>query len=88
MGKDEIAKHMSAMGRKGGLATGKSKRRGGAAHYRKLAEKRWAKRQPFNSEASFAAALAQAIIEKQDAEIMSNYEGKPLRGKFKRGIAS
>jgi hypothetical protein len=40
-----VNKAAAELGRKGGRAgTGKSKRRGDAAYYRKIAKKRWAKR--------------------------------------------
>ena len=43
--KKELSKHMAALGAKGGAAKGASKRRGGKAHYRKVAEARWGKRE-------------------------------------------
>lgn len=42
---EEVSAHMAELGRRGGATTGKSKRRGSAAHYRRVAEARWGKRE-------------------------------------------
>lgn len=39
-----VSKYMAELGRRGGAATGDSKRRGGADHYRRVAEARWGKK--------------------------------------------
>ncbi len=39
MKKKELSEYFAKIGAKGGKATGKSKRRGGAAYYRKIAKK-------------------------------------------------
>lgn len=40
-----VSKYMAELGAKGGAAAkGKSKRRGGAAHYKRVAEARWGKK--------------------------------------------
>lgn len=41
-----VTAYMASLGRKGGRAGGKAKRRGGAEFYRKLAEARWGPPKP------------------------------------------
>lgn len=39
-----VSAYMAEIGSRGGAATGKSKRRGGKEHYRRVAKARWGKR--------------------------------------------
>lgn len=43
--KKEVSKYMAELGAKGGRAGGASKRRGGKAHYKRVAEARWGKKE-------------------------------------------
>lgn len=41
---EAVSAHMAQIGARGGAVKGKSKRRGGKAYYRRVAEARWGKR--------------------------------------------
>lgn len=71
--KPSISAYLASIGRKGGSRKGASKRRGGAEHYRKLAqlakEAKEAKKAPVDSRVISHISLSSQVVEKRSPKV-------------------